>query len=137
MNPLKVNHFENELALEFMAKIEESEDPKKLIDETLDWAIESGRPTIEDSYAVIVCAAYIDHTLNGTLFSVPGGKQLAVDSFAKRHPEVDFDELRIKADEALYLVAKINSTLSLLFDELEYSSDWEDGIYAMARRILG
>ncbi len=130
-------HFEDDSALDFMADIEESSNPKKVIGNTFEKAIAADYIESDEGTAVVVAAAYVDGQINGTKFS--GGDQaepLSVDTFANRHRDVDLSDLRKNAVQALNKVLGENSELKELWEENEEDFPlWKQGIQLLIKRL--
>jgi hypothetical protein len=128
-------YLEDDSALDFMSELEESDDPKKLISDTLISAINSDYLESHEANSVIVSAIYVDSQTNGTKFS-PDGKPFEVDTFGERHPGIDFSDLREKACSALNKVIGESSELNELWQENEddYPS-WKQGIEKLISRL--
>ena len=114
------NYFESDAAFDYMDDIENTDDPKDMIEDIFDEAIAGEYLDFDTGSAVIVAAAYVDRQLNGTRYSEPEIEDpLAVDSFATRHPDVDLATLRGAAVEALRKVQAEGSELLELWQENE------------------
>ena len=130
-------HFEDDSALDFMADVEESGDPKKLINDTFDTAIGDDYVESDDANAAIIAATYVDRQVNGTKFSAENQiEPLDVDTFPDRHPDMDFSDLRKKAVLALTKILADKSELKELWQENEedYPS-WRQGIEQLIQRL--
>ena len=130
-------HFEDDSAWDFMDEIEESDDPKEVINAALDAALEAEYLESDEGNAVIVAATYIDRQQNGTKFSSPDSDEpLNVDTFPGRHPNVDFSKLRAKAIQALQKLLGDDSELNELWVENEelYPA-WRQGIESLIQRL--
>ena len=130
-------HFEDDSALDFMAGVEESNDPKEIISGAFDTAIDADSVDPDEGNAVIVAATYVDSHLNGTKFSTEDQiEPLDVDTFQERHPDIDFSDLRKKAVLALKRILADKSELKELWEENEedYPS-WRRGIEQLIQRL--
>lgn len=130
-------HFEDDSALDFMADVEESSSPKKIINSAFDTALSTDYVDPDEGNAVIVAATYIDRQLNGTKFSKEDQiEPLDVDTFPDRHPDMDFSDLRKKAVLALNRILADDSELKELWEENEedYPS-WKQGIEQLIQRL--
>lgn len=130
-------YFEDDLALDFVAEVEESDQPAAVLRAALQTALEAEYLESDEGCAVIVAATYIDQQLNGTRFT-PGGytKPLAVDTFAERHPTVNLADLRETAVAALRRVLADDSELNELWaeNETDYPA-WRQGVELLLRRL--
>src|SRR3712207_3911326 len=94
--------FEDDAALDFMADVTEAEEPKELIRQAFETAIESDYLETDDGNAVIVAAAFVDRQVNGTRFSPQGNHDpLDVDTFPENNPDADLADLKGMAVDAL------------------------------------
>lgn len=81
----------------------------------LETAIDAEYLEVDDASAVIISAVYIDHQLNGTIFSSPQRNEpYTVDTFSERYPNLDLSHLCQKAIEALTIVLGGQSELNEL-----------------------
>jgi hypothetical protein len=130
-------HFEDDTAFDFMAEVEESDDPKKIFNDAFDFAISVDYLEFSEANAVIVSAAYVDGQINGTKFSSPADEDpLEVDSFPNRHPDLDFTDLKEKSVLALQKVLNDNSELNELWAENEELYPvWRLGIEQVIERL--
>jgi hypothetical protein len=131
-------HFENDAALDFMADIEESNNPKDLLNEAFDTADADYLET-DVGTSAIVAAAYVDRQINGTRFtSSEHDEPLEVDTFPDRHPDQNFSDLKEKAVQALINVLDENSELNELWEENEEDYPaWRESIEQMIQRLGG
>jgi hypothetical protein len=130
-------HFEDDSALDFMGDVEESSNPKKIIDGAFDTALSAEYIDADDGNAVIVAATYIDRQLNGTKFSYDDQREpLDVDTFPERHPDIDFSDLKKKSVLALKRILTEDSELNELWRENEedYPS-WRQGVEQLIHRL--
>jgi len=130
-------YFEDDAAFDFMADVEESDNPKEKLSEALKNAIELDYLETDDGNAVIVAATYVDRQINGTMFSSPEQDEpLDVDTFPDRYPDQDFSDLKALAVRALAKVLGDNSELNELWAENEedYPS-WRQGIEQLLQRL--
>lgn len=130
-------YFEDDAAFDFMAEIEESDNPKQVIDDALKIALEGDYIETDEGNAVIVSAAYIDRQLNGTQFSDSDRDEpLDVDTFHSRHPDVDLSDLKDKAVQSLKRILTDDSELKELWEENEEDySLWQQGIEQLIMRL--
>ncbi len=113
-------HFENDTALDFMADIEDSADPKAAITAALEEALQGGYLDSDIGASALVAAAYVDRQVNGTRYSEEGSEEpLEVDTFPERYPHVDLSNLRAKALTAVKRVLQDDSELNELWAEAE------------------
>ena len=129
--------FDDDGALDFMADIEESRDPKRVIEKAFDTAIKSDYIESHEGIAVIVSAAYVDRQLSGTRFSTPNQNVvLPIDSFPNRNPGQNFSDLKIKAAAALAKILEENSEINELWAENddEYPI-WRSGVQQLIDRL--
>lgn len=127
--------FEDDGALDFVWEIEEAENPKEVITEALDSAVESDYLETDEANAVIVSAAYIDSAVNGTKYTTDKmSEPYEVDSFPTRFPDLDLSDLKSKAVTALEKVIAEGSELKELWDESEEPA-WQQGIEDMIKRL--
>ncbi len=127
--------FEDDAALDFVRDIEEAKNPKKIITEALDHAVESDYLETDEANAAIVSAAYIDSAVNGTKYTTPEmGEPYEVDTFPTRFPDLDLSDLKSKAVAALEKVIGEGSELKELWEE-GGESEWQQGIEEMIRRL--
>lgn len=132
-------HFENDAALDFMADIEESDNPKELLNDAFDTAIDADDLETNEGTSAIVAAAYVDRQINGTRFTSPGHDEpLEVDTFPDRHPDQNFSDLKEKAVQALDRVLDESSELNELWEENEEDYPaWRESIEQMIQRLGG
>lgn len=128
--------FDDDAALDFVSDLEEAEDPKEIIIEALDFAIDSDYLETDEANAAIVSAAYIDSSINGTKYTTEGmDEPYEVDTFPARFPELDLSDLKNKAVAALEKVIGEESELKELWDESEEPA-WQQGIEEMIKRLV-
>jgi Domain of unknown function (DUF4259) len=130
-------YFEDDAAFDFMAEIEDADNPKEIISNALETAIDADYLETDEGNAAIVATAYIDRQLNGTKFSsTDSDEPLDVDTFPDRHPQLDFSDLRNIAVEALQKVLGKNSELNELWAENEEDYPfWQQGIKQLIQRL--
>jgi len=130
-------HFEDDAAFDFMANVEESDNPKEIISNAFSTALDADYLENDEGNAVIVAATYVDRQLNGTTFSSHDRDEpLDVDTFPDRHPELNFSDLRDKAVQALQKVLDDNSELNELWAENEEDyPTWRQGIEQLIQRL--
>lgn len=130
-------YFEDDAALDFMEAIEAADQPKEMINESLDLAIAAEYLECDEGNAAIVAAAYVDGQLNGTTFSSADKAQpLEVDTFARRHPDLDCSDLKGKAVQALQKLLGDQSELKELWAENEEDYPaWQEGIQQLRQRL--
>ncbi|NBA74009.1 DUF4259 domain-containing protein [Emticicia sp. ODNR4P] len=130
-------YYEDDDAFDFMDEIEASENPKELIEDALDTALESDYIDTTEGNAVIVSATYIDSQTNGTKFSESEtGDILDVDSFPDRNPNIDLSDLKEKAVIALEKILGEDSELKELWQENEEDYPfWRKGIEKLIERL--
>jgi hypothetical protein len=130
-------YFEDDAALDFMADIEESKNPKKIINKALDVAIDADYLENDEGNAVIISATYIDRQLNGSTFSeADRDEPLDVDTFPNRYPDVDFSDLRGKVVQALQRLLGEESELKELWKENEEDyPNWRQGVEQLIQRL--
>lgn len=131
------NFFENDAAFDYMADIEESDNPKTLMEEILASALEAEYLESDEAEGVIVVAIYIDRQQNGTLYSDPDSDEpLDVDTFPDRHSNLDLRSLKQDAIIALRKVLDENSELFELWSENEELQPlWEQKIKDLVARL--
>jgi hypothetical protein len=130
-------YFEDDSALDFAAKVEESDQPATVLREALQTAVQADYLESNEGNAVIVAAAYLDRQLHGTRFTPAGRpKPLEVDTFAERHPTVDLAPLRETAVAALRRVLADDSELNELWaeNETDYPA-WRQGVEQLLQRL--
>jgi len=130
-------YFEDDAALDFMADVEESKDPKRILMKAFDTAIRSDYTESDEGIAVIVSAAYVDRQVNGTTFSAPGSEHpLDVDTFPDRHPNQNLSDLREKAAKALHKILGGSSEINELWaeNESDYPA-WREGVESLIQRL--
>jgi len=122
-------YFDDDSALDFMAEVEDSTDPKQTLKNALGTALESDYLESDEGTAVIITSAYIDSQLNGTKFTSDRDEPFGVDTFSLRHPNVNLADLKSDAVIALTKVLSDNSELNELWSENEedYPS-WRSGV---------
>ena len=130
-------YFENDSALDFMADVEESPNPKAVLKNAFDTAIKTDYLESDEGSAVIVAATYVDRQLNGTKFSASDlDEPLDVDTFPDRHPDVNLLDLREKAVFALAEVLNGGSELNELWGENENDYPaWKNSVEALILRL--
>ncbi len=130
-------YFENDTAFDFMADIEESNNPKQIIENALDTAIESDYLDSDEGDAVIIAAIYIDRYINGTKYSSEDSDEpLDVDTFPDRNPNINLQDLKQKAIEALNKVINDESELNELWAENEEDyPDCRKGVEVLIQRL--
>lgn len=130
-------YFEDDAALDFMANVEESSDPKRILTKAFDAAIKGEYIESHEGSAVIVAAAYVDAQTNGTKFSAEGGDApLQVDTFRVRNPTQDFSDLKQKAVNALSKIVGENSEINELWAENDEDYPaWKYGVQQLIRRL--
>lgn len=130
-------YFEDDAALDFMADIEESTDPKRTLAKAFAVAIKNDYIESDEGTAVIVAAAYVDRQVNGTRFSDDrNGQQLHVDTFPERNPSTNLFDLKSKAVAALNKVLGENSELNELWKESDDSySEWLINVEQLVARL--
>jgi len=131
-------HFEDDAAFDFMANVEESDNPKGLLENAFRIAIDADYLEADEANAVIVAATYVDRQANGTKFSTVDDDPYDVDTFPDRHPEIDLSSIKAEAVQALQTVLSEKSELNELWAENEelYSS-WRLGIEQLIGRLHG
>src|SRR5688500_15521005 len=113
-------HFDNDSALDFVADIEASENPKQLFAAALDNAINAGYLDSDDACYAVVVSAYIDSQLNGTRYgSAEDEEPMHIDTFASQNFSLNLTELKDKAKKALVRVLGDDSELKELWEENE------------------
>lgn len=130
-------YFENDSALDFMADVEESNDPKLLLQNAIEAGLESEYLEADEGDAVIVAAAYVDRYLNGTRYSgADDDEPLDVDTFPERHPQLNLADLKPAARKALARVIGEDSELNELWQENEEDYPaWRNGVEALINRL--
>lgn len=130
-------YFEDDAALDFMADIEDSDNPKKVIRQAFDTANKAEYLESDEGSAAIVAATYVDRKLNGTKFSPAAHDEpLDVDTFPDRNPDVDLSDLRKPAVEALQKVLSDNSELNELWAENDEDYPaWKQGVEQLIKRL--
>lgn len=130
-------YFEDDSALDFMADVEESKNPKQKIKDSLKIALETEYLESDEATAVIVAATYIDSQLNGTKFGDTDREDpLEVDTFSARYPNIDFADLKTDAISALKKVVSDNSELNELWAENEDDYPvWKAGVERLIRSL--
>lgn len=132
-------HFEDDAAFDFMAEVEESENPKRFLENAFKIAIDFDYLEYDEATAVIVASTYVDGQVNGTKFSgVDNSDPYDVNTFVDRHPEIDLASLKGNAVKALQKVLSEKSELNELWAENEelYPS-WRQGIEQLIGRLRG
>ena len=130
-------YFEDDTALDFMIRLEESDNPRQVIADAFESAVTSDYLEYEEGSAAIVAAAYVDRQVNGTRFTpADQGEPLSVDTFPERNPKLDFSDLKKKAIQALNKLLTDDSELKQLWEENEdlYPS-WRQGITQLIERL--
>jgi hypothetical protein len=128
--------FEDDSALDFMADLEESDNPKDVIKEVFESAINSDYLESDEGTAIIVAAAYVDRQTNGTRFSPSTYiHPLSVDTFPERNTEIDLSDLRSAAVGALERVLSNRSELKELWEESGELGEWEAGVFNLGNRL--
>jgi hypothetical protein len=130
-------YFEDDAALDFMADVEASDEPKELLQEAINNALEAEYLESDEGAAVIIAGTYIDRQVNGTRFTNSNNDEpLDVDTFPDRHPEVDLSDLRPGAVTALQKVLEEDSELHELWEENEelYPA-WRSGVEQLIQRL--
>jgi len=132
-----LGYFDDDSALDFMADVEESANPKAVLKNAFDKALEADYLESDEGSAVIVAATYLDRQLNGTKFSAEDRDEpLEVDTFPDRHPEINLSDLREKAVIALSKVLNENSELHELWRENEEDYPaWKNNVEALILRL--
>ncbi|MBK0380603.1 DUF4259 domain-containing protein [Mucilaginibacter segetis] len=130
-------HFEDDAAFDFMAEVEESDNPKGLLKNTFKTAIDTDYLDADAANAVIVAATYVDRQTHGTKFSaVDDDDPYDVDTFPDRHPEIDLSSLKGDAVQALQIVLGEISELNELWSENdELYPAWRQGIEKLIDRL--
>lgn len=130
-------YFEDDAALDFMADIEDSDNPKKVIRQAFETAIKAEYLESDEGSAVIVGATYVDRKVNGTKFTEAGHDEpLDVDTFPDRNPDVDLSDLRKPAIEALQKVLSDTSELNELWSENDEDYPaWKQGVEQLLKRL--
>jgi len=130
-------YFEDDSALDFMADVEDSDDPKQVIRRAFETASQAEYLESDEGCAVIVGATYVDGQINGTKFSPAGDHEpFDVDTFTKRNPGVDLSDLRTLAVEALNKVLADNSELNELWAENDEDYPvWKQGVEQLLQRL--
>jgi len=130
-------HFQDDAAFDFMADIEDADNPKEIISDAFETAIDADYLETDEANAVVVAATYVDRQLNGTTFSSPNSDEpLDVDTFPGRHPELDLSDLRNNAVQALRKVLDDNCELNELWAENEEDYPaWRQGIEQLIQRL--
>lgn len=130
-------HFEDDMALDFMIEVEESDNPEKTLSDAFDSALDVDYLEYTEGNAVIVAAAYVDSQINGTKFSATDSEEpLDVDTFAERHPDQNFIALKNKAIKAVQQVLAKNSELNELWEENEELYPlWRQGLEELIERL--
>lgn len=127
--------FEDDAALDFVWDIEGSDNPKGVIIDALDRAVEANYLESDEGSAAIVSAAYVDSVVNGTKYTTPEmSEPYEVDTFPSRFPELDLSDLRTTAVKALEKVIGGDSELRELWDESGEPA-WQQGIQEMLGRL--
>ena|SRR5688572_29140135 len=115
-----IGYFEDDSALDFMADIEDSDNPKQTIRDAISDAIDADYLESDQGTAAIIAAIYVDKQVNGTKYSSSDNDEpLDVDTFPERHPEQNFSDLKSTAVQALTKVLEENSELNELWAESE------------------
>lgn len=130
-------YFEGDKAFDFMADIEDADDPKRLIAGAFDTVIKIDYIESDEGAAVIVAATYVDSQLHGTKYSeVDRDVPLDVDTFPDRHPDISFSDLQHGAIQALQRVIGHSSELNELWAENEEGYPvWRQGIEQLIERL--
>ena len=123
-------YFEDDSALDYMAVVEASNNPKQKIKAALDAVLDADYVDSDDATAAIVAATYIDSQLNGTKFgSTDTEDPLEVDTFSIRNPSISFADLKTDAVVALKKVIADNSELHELWMENDEDyPEWKAGV---------
>jgi hypothetical protein len=130
-------YFEDDAALDFMADVEESRDPKRILTRAFDNAIKAQYIESHEGTAVIVAAAYVDRQTNGTTYSKHNiDPPLQIDTFPSRNPDHNFSDLREKAVEALNKILGENSEINELWAENDEDyPTWKSGLLQLIMRL--
>lgn len=130
-------YFEDDAALDFMADVEESRDPKRILTRTFDKAIKAQYIESHEGTAVIVAAAYVDRQTNGTKYSKHNiDPPLQIDTFPSRNPDHNFSDLREKAVIALNKILGENSEINELWAENDEDyPTWKSGVQQLIMRL--
>ena len=130
-------YFEDDSALDFMADVEESNHPKKVLHRAIQTALKADYLDADDGTAVIVAATYIDRQVNGTRFTPDNlDDPLQVDTFPEKYPEISLADLQPMAIEALQKVLGEESEIQELWAENEeLYPTWRAGVEQLIRRL--
>jgi hypothetical protein len=129
-------YFDDDAAFDFMDALEESDDPKGVIRDAFEGAVESDYLETDEGNAVVVAATYVDRQVNGTLFSGAGGDDpLPVDTFPDRHPDAHLRDLKPLAVQALHVLLGESSELKELWEEDGEPGAWRAGIEQLIARL--
>jgi hypothetical protein len=106
--------FDNDTALDWVAELEDSDNPKAFFKRAFSSALKSSYLDQDDAHAVTVSASYIDYILNGTNY---GEDNEIFVEFVNLHPKLKVDDLRGEAVKALQKVIGDQSELRELWAE--------------------
>jgi len=109
--------FEDDAACDFMYEVEESDDPKALFRTSFESAITADYLEYDETHAVTVSAAYIDHILHGTPYDMEGDVQY--DNFMAKHRSLPLADLKPMAVQALQRILGQDSEMNELWSENE------------------
>ncbi len=130
-------YFEDDSALDFIADVEDSNNPKLKIKAALKAVLEADYIDSDDATAAIVAGTYIDSQVNGTKFGTTDREDpLEVDTFSAKNPSVSLADLKADAVVALKKIITDNSELHELWMENEEDyPEWKAGVEKLISRL--
>ncbi len=131
-------HSENDAALDFLADIEESGNPEKMMTDALTSATKAAYQQSYEACTALVAAVYVDKQVNGIQYS-PGEitAPMEVEAFSARHSVIDLSDLQPAAVEALRNILSGHSELNELWAESgEDHQLWRNELEQLMNRLI-
>jgi len=129
--------FDDDTAYDFFDEIEAN--PKEFFKSSFEEAIKSDYVEYDVCHMVTVSAACIDNLLNGTYYRNDNEEEEGlsnVNNFKELKKDLEVDDLKLKAVQALNKVIGDNSELNELWEENdEYYPKWKNNLKALIGRL--
>ncbi|MCD6067556.1 MAG: hypothetical protein K0S33_2382 [Bacteroidetes bacterium] len=129
--------FDDDTAYDYVDIIENAEDPKEIFETSFEAAFHSDYLEYDECHAVTVSAAYMDAALNGTSYKSENDEEdNNINTFSKKHPGLQLNDLKASAVKALKIVLSDKSELNELWSENEeLYPKWKGNLEELIKRL--
>jgi hypothetical protein len=129
--------FDDDTAYDFVEEIRHSKNPKAIFKQSFDTVLNSDYVDFTDGHGATVSAAYMDNALNGTQYRNDNeDEEDNVNNFKEQFPDIQLEDLKTNAINALKKVIGEKSELNELWKENEaLYSKWKGNIEKLIERL--